>query len=472
MKKLNLGKIVLLWYLISVVSSATAQNEKWKPDWSSLKEHQAPEWLLDAKLGIQFVGAPKEFTDSEFWHWQRAQARARYLLEDKNYKSIIEINEKAKVLNVDYIWPIEYEDPKVAIDRYVEIGAKYIVSMQGDVINTTEGLRMTQPEIDEARRRGLKVGLHYNFQRWGATPNIGDPGYINWMIPYLQKAITETEADFMFFDGKQLPSSYFKTPELVSWYYNWADKNKKEVWVNDDLGNEFRTFDAPCDVVGLECQTVSGVSKKPWMIWDHLRNEWNCWINEYGIHVRTGDVWKWQYKQPKDIIRVFIDAVSKNGGWLVQMDNTKQAWEMLAPLGKWLKVNGEAIYNTRPYLPLLDKVQVIPPDGSANREGRFPLSLKSQDWWYKWEQVKAEAESTGPVYYNKSKDGKTLYAINWGWPGRSFTIPNITAVKGSSITMLGVSQKLRWKQAGKDIVIDVPENKPCDYAYSFKIAIK
>jgi alpha-L-fucosidase len=208
------------------------------------------------------------------------------------------------------------------------------------------------------------------------------------------------------------------------------------------------------------------------MIWDHLRNEWNCWINEYGIHVRTGDVWKWQYKQPKDIIRVFIDAVSKNGGWLVQMDNTKQAWEMLAPLGKWLKVNGEAIYNTRPYLPLLDKVQVIPPDGSANREGRFPLSLKSQDWWYKWEQVKAEAESTGPVYYNKSKDGKTLYAINWGWPGRSFTIPNITAVKGSSITMLGVSQKLRWKQAGKDIVIDVAENKPCDYAYSFKIAIK
>jgi len=471
--KLNLFQFVLWGFMITRTLKTNAQDEggKWKPDWENLKHHNAPEWLLDAKLGIQYVGAPREFNDKVYWHWSRAQQRARQLAAQEGYESITEINQKAKNINIDYIWPIEYDDPKTTIDKYVEIGAKYIVSMQAAVIYGTEGLLMTKDEIDEARERGLKVGLHYNFQRWGGQPSMGDPGYINWMIPMLKKAITDSKSDFMFFDGKQLPSSYLRTPELVAWYYNWADKNGKEVWVNDDLGKEFSHFGSPCDVVGFECNTMTGVSSHPWLIWDCLRNEWNCWVNEYGVHVMTGDVWKWQYKSSDELLHVFIDAVSKGGGWLIQMINTKQAWEILEPIGKWLKVNGEAIYNTRPYFSPNPHAKVVPNQQELMANGRFDPLVKSQDWWYKWNLVHKEALQGGPLYFNKSKDGKTLYAIHWGWPGHNLLIQDVTPVKGSSVKMMGTDAKLSWKQVGNDIIIQLPDEKPCEYAYSFIIQL-
>lgn len=465
---------ILTVLMALVICKAQAQQEdgKWKADWENIKQHETPEWLLDAKLGIQYVGAPRSMSDKDYWNWSRAQQRARQLAAKEGYQSITEMNEKGVNLNIDYIWPIEYDNPKTAIEKYVELGAKYIVSMEAAVIYGTEGLQMTKDEIEEARRQGLKVGLHYNFQRWGGQPSMGDPGFVNWMLASLKKAIAESESDFLFFDGKQQPSKYLRTAELVSWYYNWADKKGKEVWVNDDLGSEFKHFGAPCDVVGFECGTMTGVSARPWMIWDCLRNEWNCWVNEYGMHVRTGDQWQWIYKPTDELLHVFIDAVSKGGGWLIQMINTKKAWETLEPIGEWLKINGEAIYNTRPYLDADPNAKIVPLQAESQLSGRFNPALKTQDWWYKWGLVHKAALQSGPMYLNKSKDGKTLYAIHWGWPGSTLLVQNLKPVKGSPIYLLGHNAKLSWKQIGNDIVIQLPDQKPCDYAYSFKIDLK
>lgn len=454
-----------LFFTGNLKINAQEESGKWKPDWENLKQHKAPEWMLDAKLGIQYVGAPRDFNDQDFWNWSAAQQRARQLASQEGYESIIENNQKATILKTNYVWPVEYDDPVKAIDKYVEIGAKYIVSMRGAVIYTREGFLMTNDEIKEARNRGLKVGLHYNFQRWGGQPSMGDPGYINWMIPMLKKSIVSSQSDFLFFDGGVMPSSYLKTPELVSWYYNWADRNGKEVWINDDLGREFsqKPLISPCDVMGLECETMTDISAKPYVIWDEVRNEWNCWVNEHGIHERTGEVWKWQYKPSDELLHMFIDAVSKGGGWLIQMVNTKEAWETLEPIGKWLKINGEAIYNTRPYFEAVPDAEPTPKKGNADR---------SSWWWHKWNLIKENVSQGGPLYFNKSKDGKTLYVIHWGWPDKSLLIPKITPLKGSIIKMLGSEAKLKWERSGDGIFIKIPVEKPCDYAYSFKIQLK
>ena len=269
----------------------------------------------------------------------------------------------------------------------------------------------------------------------------------------------------MFFDGSQLtPSAYLKTPELLAWYYNWADANGKAVWVNDDLGIKEVDQWSFGDVCEFEGCTVTAVPKQAWMDWDILRNEWNCWVNEYGIHQLTGEKWKWEYRQPEDLLQSFIYNVSRGGGWLVQMDNTKQAWANMNAIGAWLAVNGEAIYATRPLLtPQADATSF--PSHEMVRSAKRP----GGEWAKRFSFVIDMARGKGPIYFTKK--GNDVFAIHWGWPGEKLVIPGITAKPGSAIRMLGVDEDLKWNQTGSDIEVSLPNAKPCNYAYSFKIRI-
>ena len=62
-----------------------------------------------------------------------------------------------------------------------------------------------------------------------------------------------------------------------------------------------------------------------------------------------------KFKTPYHIICDFIDIVSKNGNMLLNIGPksdgtiTKEETEVLRSLGKWLKINGEGIYSSRPF---------------------------------------------------------------------------------------------------------------------------
>lgn len=136
-----------------------------------------------------------------------------------------------------------------------------------------------------------------------------------------------------------------------------------------------------------------------------------------------------------------IDIVSKGGNLMVGVGPDlagnwhPKALESLEYAGKWLKVNGEAIYGTRP----------------------------------------CKITKEGSVFYTRNKDNTTTYALIDGWPGKSLFVDHIQPDRQSKIFLLGYNKPLTWKKNKTGILIELPmelqseENRPCKQAYAFKI---
>lgn len=141
------------------------------------------------------------------------------------------------------------------------------------------------------------------------------------------------------------------------------------------------------------------------------------------------------------MINLLADIFSKNGDLLLNVgpeedgtfpDSTRN---ILMNMGNWLKTNGEAIYNTRPW--------------TTYGEG-------------------AEKD-TGSVRYTRSKDNRTLYVIVLNWMGSGKQLVNLTSVKLDmpgikSIHIPGSKAKVNWKWYNDELRLEVPGQKVEDKA--------
>ncbi len=154
------------------------------------------------------------------------------------------------------------------------------------------------------------------------------------------------------------------------------------------------------------------------------------------------------YKGGPWIITNLVDAVAKGGNFMVGIGpdgNGKFPAEVVRQLqeaGAWLKVNGEAIYNTRAR------------DGELWREGES-------------------------IRFTRSKDNATVYAIATKWPGGMLTLNSVKPKEGSAITLLGRAEPLKWSYAaGTGLTIELPvalqdeAARPCKTAWAVKIVVE
>jgi alpha-L-fucosidase len=149
-----------------------------------------------------------------------------------------------------------------------------------------------------------------------------------------------------------------------------------------------------------------------------------------------------RYKGGQWIIHNLVDTVAKGGNFMVGIgpDGLGQfhprALRDLEEAGEWLRVNGEAIYATRPRDP--------------------------------WQESKY-------VRFTRSKDERRLYALASKWPGKALRLKSVQPTEGYRVTLLGVDEPLRWRRDEPGMRIEIPEalqeekNRPCKFAWAFKV---
>jgi alpha-L-fucosidase len=121
-----------------------------------------------------------------------------------------------------------------------------------------------------------------------------------------------------------------------------------------------------------------------------------------------------EFKGVAWIINSLTDIVAKGGNFMLGIgpDSTgrfdPKVIQAIKETGVWLKVNGEAIYATRP------------------REGNL---------WKEGDTIR----------YTRTKDNQTVYAISRSWTGRILRLRTIEPKQGSKIYMLGLAKPLEWK---------------------------
>ena len=160
------------------------------------------------------------------------------------------------------------------------------------------------------------------------------------------------------------------------------------------------------------------------------------WQVDNPIADKFGYVEGMKIVSPGSIISILIDDVSRNGNLMLNIspksDGTipQEQRVVLLAIGKWLEVNGDAIYGTRAWTKASD--------------GDFRFTTK----------------------------GKTLYAIDKKWPVDNVAfIPTLASNAGKvkSVLMLGHQGTLQFSQNEEGLKVTFPSEKPCEFAYSLKI---
>jgi alpha-L-fucosidase len=153
-----------------------------------------------------------------------------------------------------------------------------------------------------------------------------------------------------------------------------------------------------------------------------------------------------------------IDIVSKNGCLLLNIgpkpDGTipDEAKDRLLGIGKWLDVNGEAIYGTRPW----------------KTYGEGPTKIAGGAF----SDAKDKPFTADDIRFTTK--GDYLYAISLDIPKKDLLIKSLslTAGKIRSIELLGSTGKVSWTQTKNGLAIKPSADYASENAVVYKISFE
>lgn len=464
------------------------------PDSASIAENYTiPEWFVDAKFGIFIhwgVYSVPAFGNEWYPRWMYQKGSETNKHHEKTYGLLTEFGYK------DFIpmFKAENFNPQEWAEIFKASGAQYVVpvaehhdgfAMYKSTFNKWNSVNMGPKRdiIGELKEAISNQGLHFGlsshrcenawFYEYGMqTPSdvqdmnislygerLNEPigkGPIcdkhegtneksrNEFLMHTYELIDQYQPELMWFDwtvGKYpFQPTFYK---FMAYYYNNAIDWGKEVVVNTKFGygDNIQVFD-------IERGKSDRIRKYPWQTdtsigkksWSHILGEEN--------------------KTPDHIIDDLVDIVSKNGNLLLNIGPkadgtiTDEQKCVLMEIGKWLKINGEAIYGSRPWIV----------SGEGKNKGTSGSFTDNEKGEYTEKDIRFTTRDN------------IVYAITLNWTEKdvliqSFAKEHLKNGKIKSVEMLGSNENLEYELTDEGLRVKFPKQKPTDYAHVLKIKL-
>lgn len=467
------------------------------PQWESLQNYQVPAWYEDAKFGI-FIHWGLYSVPAFANEWYSRNMYQPGSVEFKHH--IATYGPQSKFGYKDFIpmFKAEHFDAPAWARLFREAGARYVVpvaehhdgfaiydsnltdwcagkmgpkrDLLGELAKAVrgEGLyfgasshraehdwffdggRQFDSDVSDPRYAAFYGPAHTRLVKPGYEDRVYEdwtyvsPEFLDDWLARTAEIVEKYHPDLIYFDWWiNQPSFRNHVTEFAAFYYNQAAQRRTGAVINykyDALEEHSATLDVERgqlpDIRPLHWQTDTSIGNASW---GYLETD--------------------TFKSPEFIIHLLADVVSKNGNLLLNVgprpDGTIPELEqqVLRDVGAWLRLNGEAIYGTRPW----------------TRYGEGPTVVEGGAFHEK------DAKPYTAEDFRFTVKGDTLYAIELGWPtDGKLTVHALGsgALKGrkvQSVDLLGSDAKVQWHQDEDALHAQLPAQPPGKYAYVLRV---
>lgn len=434
---------------------------------TTLSKDQRMQWWREARFGM-FIHWGVYSVPAGMWDGRQIGGIGEWIM-NRGKIPVADYQRMAKQFN-----PVNY-DADAWVKMAKDAGMKYIVitskhhdgfalfeskASKWNVVDATAyGKDLLKPLAEACRKYGIKLGFYYSqAQDWNnpggsAARRPTKEGWANpdsviidaytkehrghWDPAQEKKTFAQYIDDVAVPQVKEILTNYGEI--AVLWWDTPTD-------MTDEAANKLQSL------LSLQPKIITNDRlKRPNFPGDHktpeqrIPNLKDLDGTDWETCMTMNGTWGYKsydhnYKTPETLIRNLLDIASKGGNFLLNVGPTDlgefpaESINILAKMGEWMRVNGEAVYGTK-----------------ASPWGLF-------EW--------------GRCTVKETRDGTSIYFSVFNWPADGkLTIPSFTN-KVVSAKLVATGGKVKASADGTNLVLTLPAAAPDPVASVVRVDVR